>query len=246
MKQRNRLITAIGTGLLTLTIAATALIAGHPGSTLAAPPAATPTSGQSGQNPLSSFVTKLAANLGITQDQLTAAVKKADLQQIDEAQAAGQLTAEQAQAARDRINNNTGIPPFGIGKGGHDGHHGGPGFGDEGTMLNATATFFGITTDQLQQDLQSTGSLQGVAAKYGKDNATDKAALETALETALRQDLTTKGVAATEIDQHVAQFKQNFDQFYTSGFGHHGHPGKGRPRGPHGSPNAPAAPGNGQ
>jgi hypothetical protein len=246
MKQRNRVITMIGAGLLTLTIAATALLAGRPGSTLAAPPAATPTSGQSGQNPLSGFVAKLAANLGITQDQLTAAVKKADLQQINEALAAGQMTADQAQSARDRINNGTGLPPFGVGKGGHDGGRGGPGFGDEGTVMNAAATFFGITTDQLQQDLQSTGSLQGVAAKYGKDNATDKASLEAALEAALRQDLTTKGVAATEIDQRAAQFKQNFDQFYTSGFGHGGQPGTGGPRGPQGSPSASATPGTGR
>lgn len=174
------------------------------------------------------FLSKLAANLGIGQDQLTSAVKQTNLQLIDETVAAGTMTADQAQAARDRVNNSTDGGGFGIrsgggmggGKGGDRGGFGG------GKLDEATATYFGITTDQLHQDLASAGSLQGVAAKYGKDTDAGKAGLKAALETALRQQLTDQGVDTATIDQRVAAFDQNFDQYYTQTRGDHG------PRGP--------------
>ncbi|MFN8514502.1 MAG: hypothetical protein U0841_18315 [Chloroflexia bacterium] len=166
------------------------------------------------------FLSKLAANLGIGQDQLTSAVKQTNLQLIDEAVAAGTMTADQAQAARDRVNNSTDGGGFGVrlggGKGGERGGFGG------GKLDEATATYFGITTDQLHQDLASAGSLQGVAAKYGKDTDAGKAGLKTALETALRQQLTDQGVDTATIDQRVAAFDQNFDQYYTQTRGDHG------------------------
>src|SRR3954447_11641986 len=63
------------------------------------------------------FMNSLASNLKVTADQLQAAIKQTLLQQVDAAVAAGKLTTDQAQAARDRINNST--PGFcrGIGAG---------------------------------------------------------------------------------------------------------------------------------
>lgn len=211
---RKRTIALVGALGLTLLIALTA-VAGV-GSAGAAPGA--------GGTGASDFLAKLAANLGIGQDQLTAAVKTTNVQLIDEAAAAGTLTADQAQAARDRVNNSADGGGFGgrLGGGGHGGPRGAGGAG----LSEATARFFGITTDQLRQDLAATGSLRGVAAKYGKDNNTDKAALRTALETALRQQLTDKGVEAATIDARVAAFTQGFDGYYTQTGGPHG------PRGP--------------
>ena len=215
MTPRKRLAALAGTLTLTLTIAVAAVTAGGPGGALAAP--GTPTAGASataGQSRLTDFYAKLAANLGIGQDKLAAAVAQTDQQQIDAAVAAGTLTPEQAQAAKDRVANSpSGLPPFGV-NGGRGGQGGGR--GDQQALQAAEATFFGITPAQLQQDMASAGSLQGVAAKYGKDNATGKAALQAALVAALRQDLTTKGVATAQIDQEAAAFTQNFDQFYTS------------------------------
>lgn len=162
---RTRLLALTGTLALTLTIAVAAVAAGGPRGALAAP--GTPTTGSGTtmvQGGLADFYAKLAANLGIGQDKLVAAVAQTDQQQIDAAVAAGTLTPAQA---------------------------------------------------QLQQDLLTAGSPQGVAAKYGQDNATNKAALQAALVAALRQDLTTKGVATAQVEQEVTEFTQNFDQFYT-------------------------------
>ena len=220
---RKRTIALVGALGLTLLIALTA-VAGV-GSASVAPGA--------GGTGAPDFLAKLAANLGIGQDQLTTAVKTTNLQLIDEAAAAGTLTADQAQAARDRVNNSADGGGFGgrIGGGGRSGPR-----GEGGMMLSeATASFFGITTDQLRQNLADTGSVQGVAAKYGKDNDTDKAALRTALETALRQQLTDKDIEAATIDARVAEFTRNFDRYYTHTGGERG------PRGPQGPQPSPSA-----
>ncbi len=190
---------------------------------------------------------KLAANLGVTTDQLQSAIKKTMLQEIDENEKAGKLTADQAKAARDRVNSTTDFcanlgthfaGPGGQRPGGGkvDGR-GGIGIGGIGMADSATyqavATYFGINTDQLQQDLKDAGSLQGVAAKYGKDNTAGKAALEAAMEQSLKADLAKRNLPQTMIDQIVAQFKTNFDTLYTAKMG------QGMPIGPGGQNRTP-------
>jgi hypothetical protein len=210
---RKRMIALVGTLGLTLLVAVAAVTA----------------SGASAAGTGTDFLSKLAANLGIGQDQLTDAVKQINLQLIDEAVAAGTMTEEQAQAARDRVNNSTDGGGFGVrpGGGGRGGVHGGIG---GGALNEATAAYFGITTDQLRQDLADAGTLQGVAAKYGKDNDAGKDGLKAALEAALRQQLTDKGVDTATIEQRVAEFDQNFDQYYTQQIGGRGQGGPGGPQ----------------
>lgn len=53
--------------------------------------------------PREGLLAKVAANLGVSADDLVAAFTKARLEMIDEAVAAGRITAEQAQAMKDRI-----------------------------------------------------------------------------------------------------------------------------------------------
>ena len=170
---------------------------------------------------------KLAANLGVTTDQLEAAIKKTLLQEIDEALADGKLTAEQAQTARARVNSATDLcAGFGAhiaGRGDRGGANG-PAIAGGGQIVDsgtyqAVATYFGISTDQLQQDLKDNGSLQAVAAKYGKDTAAGKAALQATILAALKDDLTKRGVPQAMIDRVVAEFTANFDTFYTSKLG---------------------------
>jgi hypothetical protein len=219
MTLRKRMIALLGTLGLTLMIAVAAVTAGGAAA--------------AGQGSATDFLSELAANLGIGQDQLTEAVKQTNLQLIDEAVAAGTLTADQAQAARDRVNSSTDGGGFGVRPGGK-----GQGRGDFGgaALHDAAAYYFGITADQFRQDLADTGSLQGVAAKYGKDNDAGKDGLKAALEAALRQRLTDKGVEAAQIEQRVGEFSTNFDQYYTRQAGEHG------PRGPRPMPSPSASP----
>lgn len=237
MTMRTKLLTLAGATLLTLAVVVAAVAAGGPAGTLAQQ--TTPGTGATpatGSSPVADFLAKLAANLGVSQDRLTAAVKQTDLQLIDEAEAAGRLTADQAQAARDRVNNSPAdAPPLGIG-GRHGG--GGRGFAKDAALVDAAASYFGVSADQLRQDLMTAGSWQAVAAKYGKDNDAGKAGLRAALATALRQSLTAKGLDAAQVDQRVSQFEQNFDQFFTQPAGR---------RGPGGPPMpAPATPATSQ
>src|SRR5256885_1881286 len=58
------------------------------------------------QSPAGAFLAKVAKNLGIDQAKLEAAFKQASLDTIDEQQRAGKLTPEQAQRAKDHLNQN--------------------------------------------------------------------------------------------------------------------------------------------
>jgi len=60
------------------------------------------------------YLQKLAGKLGVSVDALTAAIKATNLEILDEKVASGDLTQEQADAARTRIENGDG-PLFGIG-----------------------------------------------------------------------------------------------------------------------------------
>ncbi|HEY8598599.1 MAG TPA: hypothetical protein VIL85_09225 [Thermomicrobiales bacterium] len=124
LSSRTKSLALVGLLALTLAVGGAAFVTGGGGSALAAPGtpgAASPSADK--QAAQADFYAKLAANLGVSQDTLVAAVRQADLAQIDAALAAGTLTAEQAQVTRDRINSTTsGLPPFGIG-GGRGGHN---------------------------------------------------------------------------------------------------------------------------
>jgi hypothetical protein len=185
-----------------------------------------PGAGVDRQAQCQTFVNNLATNLGVTTDALGAAVKKSLIQQIDAAQAAGKLTAAQAQAAKDRVNaaNNADLcASLGVGHG-MAGGKGGIGGGQlagilQGDLLNAAATYFGTTPDALRQELASKGTLQAVAAGYGKDNDAGKAGLLAALEGALRSSLTSQGASTDQVDQAVNMLKQGFDRLYTAPIG---------------------------
>jgi len=97
------------------------------------------------------FVSKLAANLGVDQDKVTAALDATKKQMLDEAVQQGKLTQEQA----DKIASSKG---FGFGMFGFC--HGkedfkGKGFWGRGPKLEDAASILGMTVDQLKTELQS-------------------------------------------------------------------------------------------
>lgn len=115
------------------------------------------------------YLARLAQNLGVSVDQLKNALKQTALQQVDAALAAGDLTAEQAQAIRERINAGSGAffgPGFGRGGPDGPGGHGGRG-GHAGASHEEIATFLGITAEQLRTELNGK-SLAQVAQAHGK------------------------------------------------------------------------------
>jgi hypothetical protein len=146
------------------------------------------------------YLAKLAANLGVTVDALKAANQKTAGQLIDEAVAAGKLTAEQGTQAKARIaSGDKGPGLFGFARPGFGGKgHGGPGGpgGMPGGMPgargpqsgdsqrgpiggpNATAAAaIGIDAATLQSELRAGKSLAEIAAAHGKTRDELKAAL---------------------------------------------------------------------
>lgn len=117
------------------------------------------------------YLSTLAENLGISQDELEAALKQTALDMIDQAVANGYLTEDQAAAIRDRIESGAGpfsggMPFFsGFGRGFHHGF--GHGFG-AGAKLDEIAGFLGVDVADITGALQDNQSLAQIAEANGK------------------------------------------------------------------------------
>jgi hypothetical protein len=102
-----------------------------------------------------------ASELGVTPDQLSAALKSALEKRIDAAVAAGRITKAEGDAMKQRIESGD-FPLFGLGPGpGMFEHHA---FGG----LDAAASYLGLTEEQLHAQLESGKNLADVAKAQGK------------------------------------------------------------------------------
>jgi hypothetical protein len=157
-------IVALGAAAL-LAVAALTTVA------LAADPPPTPTAGATTPqktNYRDVFLGKLASALGITQTQLTDALKKAEIGTIDQAVANGDLAKNPADAMKQRFEQGNGTGPFGLfGFGRGDRGMLGPGprgpFMDEQVVLKAVADKLGLTVTDLQTQLRSGKTLADLA-----------------------------------------------------------------------------------
>ncbi len=82
---------------------------GLTGPAFAQQPTATAAAQTKRQTIRADFFAKLAQNLHVTVDQLKSAVKDAELQTVDDMQADGTMTADQAAKLKDRINSGNGL-----------------------------------------------------------------------------------------------------------------------------------------
>ena len=137
-------------------------------------PAATPSDEDSDATPSDApkdalhddYLSTLAENLGISQDELEAALKQTALDMVDQAVANGNLTEEQAAEIRDRIESGE-APPFffGFGRGFHHGFEHGVG---AGAKLDEIAGFLGVEVADITSALQDNQSLAQIAEANGK------------------------------------------------------------------------------
>lgn len=229
MKTLGKWKMAIVGGLLVAAIASTAAVVG----------AQTPVPGTSTTG--TSFLSRVAAKLGIDTGTLETAVKSSATDQVNEQVQAGTLTQAQADQILQRIQNAPadalGFGP-GFGPGGHGpGDHGPGGFADR----DALAQFLGITTDQLDTELDATNAtLASVAQAHGKTTDELKAFLTSEAKTRLDQDVAAGRITQSEADARLAQMTQNLDAMINNPrpAGHDGFGGPGRD----GGMGAPAAP----
>ena len=186
----------------------------------------------------SAIAADAAGQLGVTSTALTAAIKKAMVDQIDAQVTAGTITQAQATAMEARLAN-ADAPLFALGGGtGGPGDHGhgtgGPGGGP--ISFDAAATYIGITTAQLQTQLAAGQSLSAIAVANGKTADGLKAALTTAAKTDLDAAVTAGRLTAAQettiLANLPARLDQELNETHTGGFG-------GGPGGPGGHDGAP-------
>jgi hypothetical protein len=151
-------------------VAAAALVGG--GSAIAA-------SQLGGDEAEQAILNDAAKQLGVEPSELSDALKDAYKARIDAAVEAGELTKEQGDALKERIDNGE-LPLFGFHRGGPHGFHGGL-RGD----FDAAATYLGVTEAELHDQLEGGKTLAELAADQGK--SVD--GLEQALLDAARDDI---------------------------------------------------------
>jgi len=180
-------LTAVG-AVSVAAVAAVVTVAATGTPLFAASPSPSPSPG-SGTNYCSRFTGHLASNLGKSQSQVQKAISDALNQTIDDAVKNGDLTQSQANAIKARTGSSAhgsqclgglkGIPA--IGRGGFGPVFGGARFNE----LTEVAKALGISTAQLQQDLQSGKTVQQLASAQGMDEA----AFRTRLASVTKADL---------------------------------------------------------
>jgi len=159
-----------------------ALIVGVAAVEAAPSPSASPTTSK---NYAQVFVDKLAGILHLTPTQTTDALKQAQLQTVDQMLKDGQITQQQADAMKARINAGQGLGPIG-GFGRHGGGFGG--FKGNGALmqslttaqLNAAASALHMSTASLQSALRSGKSLTDLETQQKVSDSAVKTAMKNA------------------------------------------------------------------
>ena len=200
---RNKLMITAAGGLLAVALSA-GVIAGIAQAQPGGPPQQPQQPGGQGRGASADdFINRLAQNLGVTPDRLREALKQTALQQVDAALAAGRLTPEEAQRARDRINSGD-FPGFG--PGGPGGRGGGLHISHEGI-----AEFLGITPQQLRTELQGK-SLAQVAQAHGKTRDQLKQFIVSSAQTRLAEAVRTGRITQQQADRMLEALNRNLDQ----------------------------------
>jgi hypothetical protein len=169
------------------------------------------------------FLDDVAKRLNVTRDKLDEAIKGAASARIDAAVAAGNLTKEQGEAAKKRLDSANGLPLLGLGRGPHvagpidrgrpiDRGLVRPGFGfGPGKSLSAAAKFLGLSEADLRTQLRDGKSLADVAKGKGKTTADLKAAMKTAITTELDKAVTDKKLTADQRTKILADIDARLD-----------------------------------
>lgn len=191
-------------GKLGIGILAGALTLGSGGAAVAAGNALGVVPGGDRQARCEAYQRDLAQNLGITVEQLRAARQKTALQLIDERLAAGAITAEQAQRAKDKVNASQGAcaaigqrqaAKAEIGK----------------AELKAVARRLGITEKELVQELKGGKSLAQVAQARNVSRDQLKATLHDTFKAELDKRVAAKKLTQDQANTALAAFDARLD-----------------------------------
>ena len=188
---------------------------------------------QQRQQQQQAFINSVASHLGVTPDALTAAMKQARIDQINEAVKDGKLDQNRANQIIQAIQSGQGFMGPGPGGpgGGRPGFQGRPQMGGPG-MFAASA--LGLTPEQLRTEMQGGKSLAQVAQAHNISRDDLKSKLMAARKAQLDQAVASGRLTADQENQALGRFTSNLDHMIDFVPGQGG-PGQG-PRGPRGGP----------
>jgi hypothetical protein len=192
------LFTKIGIGLLagTLTLGT--------GGAVAANQLGVPGVGGDRQARCETFQARFAENLGITTEQLQSTRKQTAIELIDEALAAGTITPEQAQKAKERVNSSQGACER-VGERSPVKAH------VAKVEIKAVAGRLGITEAELVRELRGGKSLAQVAGEHNVSRDQLKATMHDAFKGELDRAVASGKVTQERADKALAQFDARLD-----------------------------------
>jgi hypothetical protein len=163
----------------------------------------------------------LASNLGIDVGKLQTAEKATLNQAIDARLAANKITPQQAQTAHDKVNNSADVCTLKVGAKGAGKHAAGALRKSE---LQAAAKQFGITEQQLRQDLKSGKSLTDEATAHNVKIDDLKATLRATLKADLDKAVAAKKIDQAKEDKALAAFDAHVDALLNRHAGQNANP----------------------
>jgi hypothetical protein len=149
-----------------------------------------------------------AKRLGVEPSELSEALEQAYLDRIDEAVAAGELTEEQAERLKERIEAGdvplVGVPAFGL----HRFHDGGPLF----RGLEAAASYLGLDEAALREQLAGGKTLAEIAQEQGKSVEGLEQALLDAAEERLAAAVEDGRLTESQKDEMLERLSERIDE----------------------------------
>ena len=156
------------------------------------------------EGPVRNFVGRLAEKLGISEDDLTTAVKEVELKMIDEALAEGRITEEQAAEMRERVESGELRFPG-------RGHQGARCF-LAGRMVDLSAEVLGVERSEIIDGLQDGRSLAQIAEDHGMGVDEFKAEVTGAVESNLAEKVEEGYITQERAERMLERFTNNLDR----------------------------------
>jgi len=184
MRTRSKAVAALASGL--------AVAAGGTGAALATSQSGAAATDQE------TFLKDVAGRLGVSESKLSDALKAAQIDQVDAALAAGEITQAQADAMKSAIQSGS-APPLGAV------HVGPPPF------LDAAAAYLGLTTSELQSDLAGGKTLADLAKAAGKSVSGLESAIEAAVKSQLDKDVSSGAITSAQEEHLLRALSSHLD-----------------------------------
>ncbi|HEX6391593.1 MAG TPA: hypothetical protein VFZ89_19165 [Solirubrobacteraceae bacterium] len=168
-------------------------------------------------DPRDEYLNDVAKRLNVTPEKLREAMKGASLDQLEQAVKDGDLTQQQADRIKQKIEASGGEVPFLGGKGrvfggGSERHHFGFGFGVFRAELEKVADYLGVSVADLRKELADGKSLTDVAKTENKDVDGLKKVITDAAKARLDKAVKDGDMTQKQADEIAKRLEEHVDE----------------------------------